>query len=79
VIRPGRETKTVKELEELVRAKIGLQHVTVKVLWDKIYGWNAFPVPVPADVPDINARMQRAVEELRKDYDLQATDREGMP
>ncbi len=75
--RLGREKKTSQELEELVRAKLGLQDVTVKVLWDKIYGWNAFPVPVPAHVPDINARLQRAVEELRKEYELHSADDEA--
>ena len=39
------EKKTAQELEELVRAKLGLGDIALKVLWDKIYRWNAFAIP----------------------------------
>ncbi|MEA2875560.1 MAG: hypothetical protein QOF14_756 [Hyphomicrobiales bacterium] len=59
------------DLAEIVKEHLGIEALSVTVLSDTVYGWNAFAMNTPENEPDIHAKMQRAVEELRKRYELQ--------
>jgi hypothetical protein len=59
------------ELVEIVREHLGIEALSVIVLPDTVYGWNAFAMNTPDCEPDIHAKIQWAVEELRKRYELE--------
>jgi hypothetical protein len=67
----AKEMRSASELARLVAQHIGAAGLTVTVLPDKVYGWSAWPTPVPEDVPDIHVKAQLAVDELRKLYELE--------
>ena len=67
----AREKRTAEELADIVVAHLGIEGLSVKVLADDVYGWNGFAMAAPDTEPDIHAKMQRAVEELRGQYEIQ--------
>ena len=68
-----KEKRAKYELAEIVKEHLGIEALSVTVLPDTIYGWNAFAMNSPENEPDIHAKMQWAVEELRKRYELQVS------
>jgi hypothetical protein len=62
----AKEIKSREEIVQLVTQDLDLNGLSVSVLWDKLYNWNAFATAVPEGVTDIHVRMQRTVERLRK-------------
>lgn len=66
----AREKRNAEELATIVVQHLGIEGVSITVLADNVYGWNAFAMTAPDTEPDIHAKMQRAVEELRAQYEL---------
>ena len=66
----AREKRSAEELAGIVVEHLGIEGVSVTVLADNIYGWNGFAMTAPDAEPDIHVKMQRAVEELREQYEL---------
>jgi len=67
----AREKQSTKQLAEIVSEHLGIEGVSVTVLADAVYDWNAFAMAAPDEEPDIHAKMQRAIEALRGQYELQ--------
>jgi len=65
------EKRSAWELADIVVRHLGIEGLSVKVLADVVYGWNAFAMTAPDNEPDIHAKMQWAVEQLRTQYELQ--------
>jgi hypothetical protein len=63
--------KAKHQLAEIVSEHLGIEGVSVTVLADAVYDWNAFAMAAPDEEPDIHAKMQRAIEALRGQYELQ--------
>jgi hypothetical protein len=66
-----KEGRGKSELVEIVKEHLGIEGLSLIVLPDIVYGWNAYAVNSPESEPDIHAKMQWAVEELRERYELQ--------
>ncbi len=66
-----KEKRSAEQLAQIVIEHLGIEGVSVTVLADTVYGWNAFAMTTPDTEPDIHAKMQRAVEALRGQYELQ--------
>ncbi len=67
-----KEKRSKSELADLVKEHVGIGGLFLIVLPDVVYGWNAYAMNSPENEPDIHVKMQRAVEELRKRYELAA-------
>jgi hypothetical protein len=67
----AKEKRSTEQLAQIVIEHLGIEGVSVTVLADTVYGWNAFAITAPETEPDIHAKMQRAVEALRGQYELQ--------
>jgi hypothetical protein len=67
----AKEKRTAQELARMVIERLSIEGVSVTVLKDVAYGWNGWAMTAPGSEPDIHVKMQLAVEELRKRYDLQ--------
>ncbi len=67
----AKEKRSTEQLAQIVSEHLGVEGVSVTVMADAVYGWNAFAMAAPDTEPDIHAKMQRAVEELRTQYELQ--------
>ena len=67
----AREKRSIEQLAQIVSEHLGVEGVSVTVMADTVYGWNAFAMAAPDTEPDIHAKMQRAVEALRGQYELQ--------
>jgi hypothetical protein len=67
----GKRKQSTKQLAEIVSEHLGIEGVSVTVLADAVYDWNAFAMAAPDTEPDIRAEIQRAVEALRGQYELQ--------
>jgi hypothetical protein len=66
----AKEKRSTEQLVEIVSEHLGIEGVSVTVMADAVYGWNAFAMTAPDTEPDIHAKMQRAVEALRGQYEL---------
>jgi hypothetical protein len=69
----AKETRGKFELADIVKEHLGIDGLSVVVLPDNVYGWNAFAMNAPDSEPNIHAKMQWAVEELREKYELLRT------
>ena len=67
----AKEKRSTEQLAQIVIEHLGIEGVSVTILADTVYGWNAFAMTAPETEPDIHAKMQRAVEALRGQYELQ--------
>lgn len=67
----AKEKRSAEELTDIVVKHLGIESVSVAVLADQVYGWNGFAMAARETEPDIHVKMQRAVEALRRQYDLQ--------
>lgn len=67
----AREKRSAEELAQIVVEHLGIEGVGVTVLADTVYGWNEFAMTAPDTEPHIHAKMQRAVEQLRTQYEIQ--------
>jgi len=65
-----KEQRAKSELAEIVKEHLGIEGLSLIVLPDVVYGWNAYAMNAPENEPDLHAKMQWAVEELRKKYAL---------
>jgi hypothetical protein len=68
-----KEHKTKKELEALVRERMGgmvFSHLEVRP--EPTYGWGAFVVANPQVVGECQAQADRAARDLRAHFDLKA-------
>ena len=66
----AREKRSAEELAHLLIQHVGIEGLSITVLADNVYGWNGFAMTAPETEPDIHAKMQWAVEELRTKYEL---------
>jgi hypothetical protein len=57
----AKEKRSAEQLAQIVSDHLGVEGVSVTVLADTVYGWNAFAMTVPETEPAIHAKMQRAV------------------
>jgi hypothetical protein len=67
-----KEIRSAIELADIVIQRLGVEDVSILVRPDNMYGWNAFAMSIPETEPHIHAKVQRAVEQLRKAYEIEA-------